>query len=254
MQDIDELFKIFFLYKDELRGFTLSFSFILGTITFGPPGGNRIIPAPVKVSIALALSMPVFGIKYHGESGFEFIFYILTQFFYGALTGWAVSLIFYAFQSAGKIVDDLRGMAQVSLLDPFQSVYTSISGMFFFLIACLLFFYSGAYKILIVTIIKRATMFNYNFVPLNFIFNGAFTEFFNAIVMLSLPFVISFFLVEIAAGILNRSLPALNVYFLLHQSKIILGIFLVSAILNNTQNLKNFFMKYFLNILFLTKL
>ncbi len=238
--------------KQEIQGIGIIVSFLSGIIAFGPLTGNRHIPIPVRISIAFSLALPLYGIKFGEFKSYELILLIFVRVLQGSLIGWSASLIFHAFQSAGRLIDDTRGMAQVSLLDPAQSSYTSQGGMVLFLIVCLLFFYSNAYKLFIIGILDSSTGLRFT-PPFNSILIHTVVPFFKATILLALPFCITFFLTEITFGILNRSIPSLNVYFLLHQVKILLGLFILSVLLYNIENIKKFFVDYFSQTLFLTK-
>ncbi len=239
--------------KQELQGFGLIVSFLSGVISFGPLTGNRLIPVSTRLTIAFSFALPLYGIKFGEFNNYELILLVFIRALYGALVGWSASLIFHAFQSAGRLVDDTRGMAQVTLLDPGQSSYTSQSGMLLFLIGCIIFFYSGAYRLFIVAVLNSSIKVG-NILP-SFIglLIGLIVPFFKSTILMALPFCITFFLTEIAFGILNRSIPSLNVYFLLHQVKILLGIFVLLILLYNIENIRNFFTDYFSQTLFLTK-
>lgn len=238
--------------KQELQGIGIIASFLSGVVSFGPLTGNKLLPVPVRVSIALSLTLPLYGIKFGEFRDHELILLVFVQAIHGCLIGWSASLIFHAFQSAGRLIDDTRGMAQVTLLDPVQSSYISQSGMLFFLIACILFFYSNAYRLFIIALLNASIKIDWTQPPLNSMFTVVVT-FFRATIMLALPFLITFFLTEIAFSILNRSIPSLNVYFLLHQVKILLGLFVLILLLYNIDNIRQFFSNYFSQTLFLTK-
>ncbi len=241
-------------YKEEIQGIGIIASFLSGVIAFGPLTGNRYIPVSVRISIAFSLALPLYGIKFREFESYELIVLIFLRVLHGSLIGWSASLIFHAFQSAGRLIDDTRGMAQVSLLDPAQSSYTSQSGMILFLIGSILFFYSSAYKLFIMGILNSSTGLGFTLPPsLSSIFTHTVVPFFKATILLALPFCITFFLTEIAFGILNRSIPSLNVYFLLHQVKILLGLFILLVLLHNIENIKKFFVDYFSQTLCLTK-
>lgn len=239
--------------KQELQGFGLILSFLSGVISFGPLTGHKLTPVSTRLIIAFSLGLPLYGIKFGEFTNYELILLVFFRAFYGALVGWSASLIFHAFQSAGRLVDDTRGMAQVSLLDPAQSSYTSQSGMILFLVGCIIFFYSGAYRLFIVAVLNSSIKVGYIPPLLMSVLIGLIVPFFKSTILIALPFCITFFLTEIAFGILNRSIPSLNVYFLLHQVKILLGIFVLLILLYNIENIMNFFTDCFSQTLFLTK-
>lgn len=254
MRGFDSLFsEMISTDKQELQGFALIVSFLSGVISFGPLTGNKLPPVFSRLSIALSLALPLYGIRFGEFTNYELILLIFVRALHGCLVGWSASLIFQAFQSAGRLVDDTRGMAQVTLLDPAQSSYTSQSGMLLFLIVCILFFYSGAYRLFILAVLNSSIRVGFILPPFMSVLSGVIVPFFNATILIALPFCITFFLTEIAFGILNRSIPSLNVYFLLHQLKILLGLFVLVVLLYNIENLKNFFIDYFSQSLFLTK-
>jgi flagellar biosynthetic protein FliR len=239
--------------RQELQGFAIIVSFISGVIAFGPLTGNKILPVSVRISIAISIALPLYGIRFGEFTSVELVGLVFLRAIHGSMVGWSASLIFHAFQSAGRIIDDTRGMAQVTLLDPSRLSYTSQSGMLLFLLVSILFFYSGAYRLFLIALLNSSTKTGFMLPPFSSMLSGTVVPFFYATVLFSLPFCITFFLTEIASGILNRSVPSLNVYFLLHQAKILLGLFVLITLLYNIENIKIFFFNYFSQTLFLTK-
>lgn len=243
-------FLIYFAEKKiEFKSFVLLFARFSGIISFGPLTGSRIVPFAVRISIALALSLPMYGVQISGL-GENLFFNIILQLFYGILLGWISSLIFQAFQSAGRIVDDARGMAQVALIDPSLSASTTAGGLLFYLIASLLFFKTGAYELFLSAMYKTLHQpaswilpeFRVIFIARNF---------FTTTLLLSAPFLIVFLVTDLLFGILNRSMPGLNVYFLLHQVKILLGVFVLFVIIYNLNESEEFFVFHFQKFLFI---
>jgi len=253
MTDLWYLFSRLAGYENEkLLGFGLIIAYIVGVFLLGPLTGNKLLPVSVRISIAISIALPLYGFTFPISSSREYIITMVFQLLYGCLTGWVASLIFHAFQSSGRLIDDMRGMAQVTMLDPQQATYTSQFGMVLFLVCSLVFFYSGAFRLFIYTILRSATHLHNMILPGREIFVGLIAPFFNNVILITLPFCITFFILDIAFGILNRSIPALNVYFLLHQLKIVAGLFLMSLVMSNIENIKNFILNYFNHILYLT--
>jgi len=247
------LFNLISGNKQELQASGIIISFLSGLISFGPLTGNKLFPVPSRIALALSLALPLYGIRFGEFRELELILLAFSSALHGCLVGWSVSLIFHVFQSAGRIIDDTRGMAQVTLLDPAQSSYTSQSSMLLFLVACILFFDSGAYRLFVIAILNSATKIDFMLPPFGSILSNIVLPFFSATILLALPFCITFFLTEIVFGVLNRSIPSLNADFLLHQIKILLGLFVLVVLLYNIENIKSFFTNYFSQTLFLTK-
>jgi len=229
--------------RAEIQGFLLAGAGLAGVMSLGPLTGSRLFPVPARICVGFSLAFPLYGVVSVNVSGNKLIILFLFVLTCGALIGWLASLVFHVFQSAGRMADDARGMAQVSLVDPSMSAYTSQFGMLFFLLACFLFLSSGAYKFFIAGIIRVFPRLfeNFNLVSIGFDYILIFLRFFfTAVLSLFLPFAIIFFLADIAFGVINRSLPQLNAYFLMHSLKIVLAVAVFLIIINCPEVMREF--------------
>src|SRR5262249_13226727 len=113
--------------------------------------GDRVIPAPVKILLSLALSMTLFPVLLarglidpHGSvvwsrTASALIGTVSLEVLLGLALGFVVKIMFDAVQMGSDIMGSLMGLGAANQFDPFQEVQTQILSHFQMAIAMLLF-------------------------------------------------------------------------------------------------------------------
>lgn len=166
--------------------------------------------------IAYFLQIPVHSINYDVWPGFGFI---LNELLIGSIIGFTMAIPFWALDSAGFIVDTIRGASMGTILNPSLGEATSILGILFVQMFMALFFLHGG-----LDQILESLFHSYQIIPPGHIlhFNrklvdllmSQWTMLFRLCISFVLPAVVVMVLCDLAIGLINRSAQQLNVFFI----------------------------------------
>lgn len=156
----------------------------------------------------------------------------------GFFLGFFAAVPFWVVENVGNFIDNQRGATMGEVYSPLNGSQVSTLGIFFTQIVSTLFFVSGA-----VFVFLGALYASYSFWPvfpaqvqdafLSFSPNapvqilGAVDSMLRATVIISAPVIIVMFLATLGLGLVNRTAPQLNVFFLSMPVKSALGIALL---------------------------
>ncbi|MDQ0227592.1 flagellar biosynthetic protein FliR [Metabacillus niabensis] len=185
----------FFSYRNIPNIHKIGFSFFLAWIMF------------------FTLDLPTIEIDGH------FFMLILKEALFGLLIGFSAYFIIAAVQIAGSFIDFQMGFAIANVIDPQTGVQSPLIGQFLYTFALLLMISINAHHLLL-----DGVFYSYQFVPIDQLYlplgNENVVEFivqsFNSMFLIafqmSIPVVGSLFLVDIALGIVARTVPQLNIF------------------------------------------
>lgn len=200
--------------------FFLIFVRVLAFFLTMPLFSYRTIPLPFKLGFSFFLAFMMFYSI--DASGFDldhlYIFLFLKEIIVGALIGVLAYIILSAVQIAGGFIDFQMGFAIANVVDPQTGAQSPLIGQYFYIIALMFLLSVNGHYLLIDGIYN-----SYHFIPIdNFIplENESFAMFiidtFNTMFLIAfqiaLPIVGCLFLVDVALGIIARTVPQLNVF------------------------------------------
>lgn len=197
------------------------FTRIAAFIAVVPIFGARIVPARVRLLIAMALTAvivpvlpsPATVIDPFSPSG---LLTTAAQVMIGLAMGFAVKLIFSAIETGGHIMAQTMGLGFAQMNDPANGVTVPVVSQFYVIIATLLFLALNGHLVLIDVLAESFQMLPISMQGVNndglwvliswssWIFTGA--------VLMSLPVVVALLLVNVAFGVMMRAAPQLNVF------------------------------------------
>jgi len=201
-----------------------------------PPFNSRLVPAPVKALLGLALALPMMP-KLTGQVP-DLSIGALTastalQVVVGAALGFITAIFFAAVQAAGDLIDLFGGFTLASAYDPLAGTQSSIFGRFYNLVAATLLFVTDGHQMVL-----RGFLQTYKTLPLD----GAISlerlsklltegigEMFLSALQIAGPLIAVLFLTDVAFGLLNRVAPALNAFSLGFPAKIVLALTLAGT-------------------------
>jgi flagellar biosynthesis protein FliR len=205
-------------------------------IVICPPFNSRLIPAQVKILLAVGLALSV-AAKVQGTlpdlSTPALIANAAQQVVIGAALGFVTLLFFAAVQAAGDMLDFFGGFALAQAYDPLSQSQNSVFGRFYNLLAVTLLFGTQAHLIIV-----RGFMQTFETLPLhgtlsvealNRFLTAGVGEFFVSALQIAGPLIAVLFLTDIAFGLLNRAAPALNAFSLGFPAKIFLTLSLAGT-------------------------
>jgi flagellar biosynthetic protein FliR len=201
-----------------------------------PVFGANYIPLQVKVALGLLLTSVLFSVQLAaGLPAFPgaftlplFFMLVIKEALVGLAVGFAASFLFTAVQFAGRMVDTEMGFGFVEVVDPFTEEQTTVLGQLQVIIFTILFLAINGHYFLLITIQK-----SFEIVPMfGAVFPaGRMTDHLTAMtadvfilgLKLSAPVFVTLFLSELAMGIVARTVPQMNIFFVGLPLKIFVG-------------------------------
>lgn len=228
---------VFSLILGKISLFLVVFSRVIGIFSMAPFFGSKNIPINIKVGLAFFVTLIMFPSVVENYQGIEnavlwsYIGIIIKEFAIGLIIGFTSYLVFAAIQMAGSLIDIQIGFGIVSILDPQSGTQMPLIGTFKYLLAILLFLGMNGHHVIIAALgesfqrIPIGSLIPENTLMLHILnmFTAAFTFAFKV----ALPVIATLFLVDVAFGVINRTVPQMNVFMVGMPAKIIVGIFLL---------------------------
>ena len=219
---------------NQIQTFLLMFARIATMIAFLPMFGSQYIPLVLKIGLAFFLSVILYpSVTASGVPALPtvtglFVFMFMKELFVGIVIGFVASLIFSIVQFAGYLVDVLTGFSFVELVDPFSDTSVSIFGQFNVLVFTILFFSLNGHYFLLLAIQKSFTVIPLLAVhipegPLIQLVIKAVGNVFVLGFKFSAPIFVTLLLTQIALGVVARTVPQLNVFFVGIPLNIVIG-------------------------------
>lgn len=206
---------------EQYPAFLLILTRITSFMVTMPLFSYRTIPNRLKLGLSFFLAMIItMTLNVPSvELNSMFILLIIKEVLIGLLIGVAAYMIISAVQLAGSFIDFQMGFAIANVIDPQTGVQSPIIGQLFNIMALLIMLSTNAHHLLINGILN-----SFQYIPIDQLFiqlsNGqvaetiiiAFQNMFLIALQMALPIVGSLFLVDIAIGIVARTVPQLNVF------------------------------------------
>ena len=156
----------------------------------------------------------------------------------GFLIGFFAAVPFWVAENVGNFIDNQRGATMGEVYSPLSGAQVSTTGIFFTQIVSTLFFTSGAILLVLGALYRSYSVWPVfpdaagACAPWGFTFApdapvrilGALDAMLRTTVVISAPVIIIMFLATLGLGLVNRTAPQLNVFFLSMPVKSALGI------------------------------
>lgn len=221
--------------------FLLTFFRLAPVVTLAPFLGAK-IPGPAKIGLLIAISTVFFPhivltSKAPVLYDVMFIAYAIKEVFIGFILAFLVNVPFQFAQTAGALIDFMRGASSLQVTDPFSSAQTSPIGnlynyvliVIFFAIGGLFFFFDSifiSYKLIPVDCFINPIFFSPN-QPFWTVITGLATKVLALSIQLSAPSLLAILMTEVFLGIANRLAPQVQIAFLGMSVKSLLGLALL---------------------------
>lgn len=233
----------------QLTPISLLSYFLLGLMRMAPivaiaPFFGSKLPAPVKMGIALSLTvilLPQIIFTAKGPLAFNVVYVgmVFKELLLGMLLAFLASIPFYIAQSAGILVDFLRGSSALMVQDPVMQTQASPIGLLYNYVLIVIFFQIGgpfyflegvvdSYKIIPADGLIHPLFFSAKF-PLWNSLMQLLTQFTSISIQLAAPSLVAILMAEMFLGIANRLAPQVQIAFLGMAIKSLVGIALLCA-------------------------
>ncbi len=200
--------------------FLLIFARVIAFLVTLPLFSYRTIPVQFKIGLSFFLALAMFyTVDASGVQVDEvFVFLLLKEAAVGMFVGLIAFIIISALQIAGGFIDFQMGFAIANVIDPQTGAQSPLTGQYFNMIALLFLLSVDGHHLLIDGIYS-----SYQFIPLDTFIpfkDGAIADFviqtfsrmFLIAFQMAIPIVGCLFLVDVALGIIARTVPQLNVF------------------------------------------
>lgn len=213
---------------------------VLAVFMSAPVLSNRVIPARVKIGLALAIAiivapattepaLPIFSAAAP--------LLLLQQMLAGILMGFGIKVVFAAVDMAGNVIGLQMGLSFASFIDPVNSNQTPLIGSFLNLLTTLLFLALDGHLALL-----AAATRSFDLLPIS-------TQFFTGVgwerliatgtglfqlgLQISLPVLATMLVINLTLGVMSRAAPQLNLFSVGFPLTALTGIVLFAVFLPN---------------------
>jgi len=221
--------------------FQLSLLFLrpLGIFVIFPLLSSRSLGGSlIRNGVIIACLLPVIPLLQQPDSPFQVyqdsvgIGFVAQEILTGMLIGFVAAIPFWALDSAGYLIDTIRGSSLSSVINPALGEAASVFGILFTQLYMTLFFINDGFSLLMGTLYD-----SYRLLPPGHditldkawldILLQQWTLLTGLAVSFALPSMVIMLLVDMALGLINRSAQQLNVFFLAMPVKSILVVFIL---------------------------
>ena len=213
----------------------LAMARIGGAFAICPALTESMIPGVARHAATLGFAVLVVPFIYTsmppGEpSGWMFALLAAREALIGFLIGFFAAIPFWVAENVGNFIDNQRGATMGEVYSPINGAQVSTTGIFFTQLVSTLFFVGGAVFLFLGALYKSYAVWPVFTVGLSFASDapiqvlGALDGMLRTTVVISAPVIIIMFLATLGLGLVNRTAPQLNVFFLSMPVKSALGV------------------------------
>lgn len=221
---------------DQIQYFLLIFVRIVTVVALLPIFGSSQVPLHMKIGLSLLLSIVLFNTIMSAKPQFPqpfsmgmFSILVLKEVMVGLVIGFATTFLFAAVNFAGRLIDTEIGFGFVELADPFMDESITVLGQFQIIIFTILFLLFNGHYFLLLAIQK-----SFEIVPLftahlpggksAFYLTTMIGNIFVLALRFSAPIYVTLILTEMALGVVARTVPQINIFFVGMPLKIVMGL------------------------------
>jgi len=230
----------------QMAGMACVFMRMTGCIMFNPLFGRRNFPVTFQIGVTLGLTVMVVtfsevAVDFTDVSFIETCAILLKELFVGFTMGVIVSLFSYAVILGGEFIDFKMALSMSKMYDPQSGVQMSVSATTLNLMFIFIFFGMDGHLTLISLFLHSAELIPYGQVTfinpeLPMVIINVFTQVTILGLKMSMPIIGIVFLVEMAVGVLMKTIPQINVFILSLPLKILIGIGMLMIIFTPLAN------------------
>ena len=212
-------------------------------VAIAPFFGSK-LPGPVKAGVAISLTLimlPQIIFTAHAPLGFNIIYVgmVFKELLMGMLLAFLASIPFYMAQSAGVLIDFLRGSSALMVQDPVMQTQASPIGLLYNYVLIVIFYQIGGPFYFLEGVVDSYHLIPADGVihPIFFTHNHPFwnslmqllTQFTAISIQLAAPSLVAILMAEMFLGIANRLAPQVQIAFLGMSIKSLVGLALLCA-------------------------
>ena len=202
-----------------------------------PIFGGQTYPAQAKIGLGVLISVIVLMVSGPTSAAIpptimDAVILIAGEVAFGLTLGYSVSLVFSGIQLGGMLMGYQMGFAVANVLDPLSDTQVSIIGQYLFLFGILYFLAMDAHHILIKGmadsfILAPVGSFSVQQGSVEWLLE-IFSRMFWLGLKIAMPVVGCILLVDVALGIIAKTVPQMNVFIVGLPLKSLLGMFILA--------------------------
>ena len=222
---------------DQIQYYVLMFVRVVTMLALLPIFGANYVPVQIKAAMGLLITSALFSVQlaaglpeFPGTFSIGlFALLVIKEILVGLALGFASTFLFAAVQFAGRMVDTEMGFGFVEVVDPNTEEMTTVLGQLQTILFTILFLLINGHYFLLITVQR-----SFDLIPL---FTAAFpaepmadhitvmtANVFILGLKLAAPVFVTLFLTQLALGIVARTVPQMNIFFVGLPLKIMIGI------------------------------
>jgi len=217
---------------------------MLGFFVIMPVFSSNSIPAMIRVLFSVAFAFIVYvsdifvvvDVVNFGDSIFSAFFLLLTEFLIGFAQAYIVFIVFSAIYLAGQFIEQNIGFNQLTMMDPVSGFQAPILGNLLYTAAMVILIVTGSFNQILMSLFS-----SFIFVPLgavSFLNDAVSIHMISVIinsfyigVQIAMPFIASMLILNVALGILVKTVPQLNVFVVGIPIRILVGLLILIFII-----------------------
>lgn len=195
------------------------------------------VPGQFKIGLAFFLALAVFT-NVPGEEAIlldsTYVLLILKEIGVGLALGFTAALMLYTVQIAGAFIDFQMGFAIANVIDPQTGAQVPIIGQFKYTLALLFLLVVDGHHLMLDGVMQSFRSFPVELISFSVesediahFITLLFLEMFMIALQIALPIVGALFLIDVALGILAKTVPQLNIFAVGFPLKIFAGFILL---------------------------
>ncbi|MBU1097652.1 MAG: flagellar biosynthetic protein FliR [Ignavibacteriae bacterium HGW-Ignavibacteriae-2] len=218
----------------------LIFLRILFAFVAAPIYGHQAIPALTKVFLAFIIAYIIFSTLDTSSVTVEVsLLWIaingIKEILTGLIIGFSLNIVFYGISFAGTLIGFEIGLSMATIFNPVDESSANVIGQLIYFLAMFVFFIINGHHYVI-----QALVSSFYVAPLGVTaITGPITELlikysasvFIIAVKISAPILVSFFMIQIAEGILARVIPQMQVFFVTYPIKLAVGFLIMGSLI-----------------------
>lgn len=231
------------LISQEVFAYLLIMTRLGASLMFIPALGDNTIPARVRVSLAIALTLVVYLVLHDQipsmpTQTIKLVMLLAREALIGMIIGLFARLLMSAVHTAGTMIAMSTGLAAAQSFDPTQGSQSAMVSTLLTLMAVTLIFVTDIHHQLIWAMVNSYNVFPIGFEALDFggiagMATNIVTHSFALGVQLAAPFIVYSLIFYISMGILVRLMPTLPVFFVAMPLNVALGLWVFALVVGS---------------------
>lgn len=225
---------LFALLEDHAAVFLLLLTRTSGIFMISPFFGSLNIPVQLRAGAAFLFAVALFpvidqmGIAAPPDSLLIYAGAVVCELFIGWLIGFVAYLCFSAIHFGGKVMDMQAGFAVVNVMDPTSGQQIPLIGSFLYNLSIIVFLATNGHHMIIAALAESFRLIPLLTMKLSLTLPMLLSDFTAGVFVtgmkIAMPVTFAILLVNVALGILARTMPQLNIFVVGIPLQIIVGI------------------------------